>query len=251
MNVKDAIVLDIYRKPTSKSSIIPYESAHPIAHRFAAFNFLIRRCLNYPISVESQTKEMSYIYELATKNGFPNKIIHCMTQRLKIENDPLYTKETSTINTYRALPYNQINLKIKKAFTSHNIIPAYKTYNQIKTQLKHRTNSETSIMNESGVYSIKCKNCTAMYVGQTGRCLKDRIKEHKSRESSNIFKHIKATGHEMDFDNAKILHKCSKGRRMDLLEGYEIEKHLKMKNIRLLNDQMSMYPKPLFTYFHG
>jgi len=61
------------------------------------------------------------------------------------------------------------------------------------------------------VYKIKCKNCDASYVGQTKRCLKTRIREHKSdinKKSgalSVISQHRLQDGHEFDWDNVIIL----------------------------------------------
>ena len=60
------------------------------------------------------------------------------------------------------------------------------------------------------VYEIKCLDCSASYVGGTGRELKLRIKEHqensrKKLPTSPIYKHLEETGHrDFDWDNATI-----------------------------------------------
>jgi len=60
------------------------------------------------------------------------------------------------------------------------------------------------------VYKIFCKDCDASYVGQTGRKLMIRIKEHKnhirrSTTRSVITDHRLNDNHEFDWDNVKIL----------------------------------------------
>ena len=61
------------------------------------------------------------------------------------------------------------------------------------------------------VYQINCKDCDYLYVGQTKRKLKTRLKEHindfkKSANSySVISNHRFDIDHVMDWDNAKVL----------------------------------------------
>ena len=59
------------------------------------------------------------------------------------------------------------------------------------------------------VYELSCQQCTATYIGQTGRPLGQRIKEHKpsapSRIPSAVIKHSTEAHHTVDWDNVKIL----------------------------------------------
>ncbi|EFN69163.1 hypothetical protein EAG_11529, partial [Camponotus floridanus] len=54
------------------------------------------------------------------------------------------------------------------------------------------------------VYKINCMDCNASYVGQTGRLLKTRLKEHKKNLTSVIAEH-RALDHTLDFDGVEIL----------------------------------------------
>ncbi|EFN66416.1 hypothetical protein EAG_06731, partial [Camponotus floridanus] len=54
------------------------------------------------------------------------------------------------------------------------------------------------------VYKINCMDCDASYVGQTGRLLRTRIKEHKRNLTSVIAEH-RALEHTFDFDDIKVL----------------------------------------------
>ena len=40
------------------------------------------------------------------------------------------------------------------------------------------------------VYEFKCPGCTANYIGKTDRCLYAGIKEHPSRNTSEMYNHI-------------------------------------------------------------
>ena len=61
------------------------------------------------------------------------------------------------------------------------------------------------------VYKINCNNCDVSYVGQTGRQLNTRIKEHKNHINRNnqtksvITEHRTNFLHDFDWDNIEIL----------------------------------------------
>ncbi|EZA52372.1 hypothetical protein X777_08770, partial [Ooceraea biroi] len=69
------------------------------------------------------------------------------------------------------------------------------------------------------VYKIDCKNCNAIYVGQTSRHLKTRLLEHKNHIVRNTSTHSVITEHRLNFDhvfdwenirildNKRLLHK--------------------------------------------
>ena len=56
------------------------------------------------------------------------------------------------------------------------------------------------------VYKLSCMDCPKFYIGQTGRDLSLRIKEHKyavrtAKDSSALFCHVRATNHAIDWNN--------------------------------------------------
>ena len=53
---------------------------------------------------------------------------------------------------------------------------------------------------------MKCDNCDKEYVGESGRTLGVRHKEHTDgRHSSGVWDHMKATGHTCSIKNTKVL----------------------------------------------
>ena len=61
------------------------------------------------------------------------------------------------------------------------------------------------------VYQISCQDCTASYIGQTGRNLSQRVTEHRRTVkkmdtlSSAMSEHACQTGHSINWDNFSIL----------------------------------------------
>ena len=64
---------------------------------------------------------------------------------------------------------------------------------------------------KGAVYKINCKDCSQSYIGQTGRSLSDRKKEHNRAVSrvnvddSALTEHVVNSGHEIDWCSAMIL----------------------------------------------
>jgi hypothetical protein len=71
------------------------------------------------------------------------------------------------------------------------------------------------------VYKINCADCSWSYIGETGRALETRKKEHKrnvkqSKSGSNIAKHAWTQDHKINFDECEILDKATYRHRATL-----------------------------------
>ena len=58
---------------------------------------------------------------------------------------------------------------------------------------------------------VRCGECDGCYVGETGRCFKTRLREHKDavrlgRERNAIFNHVHSTNHAIDWSNSKLIY---------------------------------------------
>ena len=82
----------------------------------------------------------------------------------------------------------------------------HKTIRQMLVAPKDKDSAE----DVSGVvYNIKCKDCEAEYIGETGRALTERLKEHKMN-SSVVCHHAKLNKHKIDMDNVEIVDRDSR-----------------------------------------
>ena len=113
-----------------------------------------------------------------------------------------------------------------------------------------------SIWEKSGVYRLTCgeAQCNVVYIGQTGRPLLQRIKEHESSwrtanrrrnsltdedgEAKSAFaQHLSEACHTYQREkNVQLLHVCEKGRKLDKLEQIEINLHAKNSRFNTVND---------------
>ena len=80
------------------------------------------------------------------------------------------------------------------------------------------------------VYSIPCKDCTDIYIGETGKSLEVRLKQHQSAynradENNAMFIHAWNENHRIDWKNAKVIIKCDNAERRKILEAMEIKQN--------------------------
>ena len=68
---------------------------------------------------------------------------------------------------------------IKRILTPLNIRIAFQPYKTFREILVHPKDSVEESKRSGVVYLIPCKECRKVYIGQTGRSLKQRVKEHK------------------------------------------------------------------------
>jgi hypothetical protein len=70
--------------------------------------------------------------------------------------------------------HSPIVRKITNLFNNTEIHIAFKSTNTIYQQLTEKTKNK----NPSGIYEIKCNTCNKKYVGQSGRPITTRHREH-------------------------------------------------------------------------
>lgn len=85
-------------------------------------------------------------------------------------------------------------------------------------------------METEGVYQLKCKTCDRVYVGETGRTIRMRIKEHSSairlghHEKSAVVEHA-VQGHDINIGKPVILAREKHFKTRLFREALEIKKH--------------------------
>ena len=127
-----------------------------------------------------------------------------------------------------ALPYIQgLSENLRRIFKTYNITSYHKPINTLRSQLV-RPKDTTPIQNQCGVvYRIQCPECQQDYVGETGRNMGTRFKEHTKLKGSNsaIKEHIETTGHQCTTKNIKILSKEDHWYRRKVKESLMILRH--------------------------
>ena len=99
---------------------------------------------------------------------------------------------------------------------SKNIGVAHPASNTLRSRLSRtRPRQEVDDRSGPGVYVVKCGECDDCYVGETGRCFKTRLREHKDdvrlgRERNAIYNHVHKTNHAIDWSNSGLVYHSNK-----------------------------------------
>ena len=118
--------------------------------------------------------------------------------------------------------------KIARVLKRHGIKTNYTTDRKISHVLPNP--KDDLGLRTPGIYSIPC-SCGTEYIGQTGRQISTRLKEHigcvkkLKTEKSAIAEHFHNTNHSIDFENTKVIAKIDNYRDRTIREAIEIIKH--------------------------
>jgi hypothetical protein len=250
----DKFNFSIFRKETYTDQIIHASSRHHFSQKLSAFHSMLHRMLTIPMSQNNLRKELTIIKQIAISNGYETDMV-----------DRLYQKKVEKLaikNIYGTPPSSRSPDKWRKflflgklSTQATKVLPKKKNirtafYNNFNLRkFLSKTKDNVPNLEKSGVYKLKCE-CSAAYIGQTGRKFKERLREHmacfkRRLPNSNFAKHLLEKGHNSDF-YLELLHFEGKGPRLDALEQVEILKCVN-SNCDVINDLLYTSRSPLLN----
>ena len=117
---------------------------------------------------------------------------------------------------------------ISRILSTAGLKVAMKPHCTLRQLLVHPKDKEEDLNKAGVVYKVDCKECDASYIGQTGRHLKERIKEHRSAlekgntQNSGIAEHAYEAHHEISWDTVCVLDQESNTNRRLVRESLHI-----------------------------
>ena len=214
----------VYRKPTHTDRYLHYNSFHHPSIKNSVCKTLINRAKTI-CEVSNNNDELEHLRNVLKMNGYPR---HFIDNAMKT---PQSIHQKIEYQSSVCLPYiGPASHKIERILRNEAGI---KVYHSSENKLFRALCTHKDNVNESqkpGVYRIPCE-CGLVYIGETGRNLSIRLKEHKTncekteQDKSAVAKHTWTYDHRIKWDEATILaidsHKFSRKMR----ESIEIEKH--------------------------
>ena len=209
--------LGIYRKPIETGTVIHSNSNHPYEQKMSAFIYYINRLLQLPITEESKQSEWETILAIARNNGYSTKTINNLKKKLLTRKqnpqdqnqEPTETRKKWVTFTY----HSPLIRRVTNLFKQTDLNIAFRATNTIRQQISDKQ----TINNPCGVYRLKCNTCNKVYVGQSGRTITQRYKEHiryikANNPVSAYATHIVQNIHEFgpEKDTMQLVKKCQK-----------------------------------------
>ena len=241
----------IYRKPTSTDRYITVDSNHFGAQKQAAFHSMAHRLVNIPMEKEEFQAEKLNIFKAAEVNGYDKQFVEKI---IKKHVRKKHRQETTTLRPEKeevrriSLPfYPKVTNPIKKTLKRHGFHVVHKSGNSLREllcNLKDRVPPDE----RSGIYQIPCKDCPAVYIGQTRRKMKVRVREHKNAvenertNESSVAVHSSSLQHEIDWQGAKLIKQINRASHLNAWESLFITSADKP----LMNEDEAPIISPLF-----
>ena len=144
---------------------------------------LFDRAKNIISNPSNQEKEEYHLPAVFQANGYPKKFISNTTGASQLPRKP--SNNDNTKNKEQTAPV-RINLpyvkgtseQLKRIFSDHNINCTFYTTTILHTLLSHAKDPVPSEQRNNIAYKYDCKDCEAIYFGESKRTLAERTKEH-------------------------------------------------------------------------
>lgn len=208
------VMTDLYTKPQKSNRSINYWSYHPKYQKVNIIRNEISRIstISDPKFVKQNIERLKIKY---CENDYPplfvEEVINKQINKGRVEHKEI--KPTM----YGSIPYLPgLSEEIRAILNRFNISITFK----INKPLTSITNNKSLVDKFHGngvVYAVPCESCrsveqTTIYVGETQRALKIRLKEHfasviKSLPKSALSIHAIEQGHSFNFEDVQVLKK--------------------------------------------
>ena len=171
---------------------------------------LFDRTDNVVSNEKDKIEEKHRILAALQQNGYPKESIqrtvkkHHMRKEKPRERTEEEPKQTKSIN----LPYIQgLSEQLKRALNKHNIKATFYTQTTLRSLLSKPKDRIPKEDRNNAVYQLNCKDCEAVYVGETKRTLNiEHITAIKSAsKKSHTTEHCWKYNHDFDWKRKKVL----------------------------------------------
>ena len=169
------------------------------------------------------------------QNGYPKRVISkhkCCVGPYARQSTP-----SPSPDSYAVIPYVQnVSEAIRRVLAPLNIRTCFKPHRTLRSLLVHVKDPIPPEGRKGVVYQISCSDCPATHVGQTGRTLEHRIKEHKyaltsgNVDKSAVAEHMATTGHTIKWEEARVIDVESELHQRCILESWHIHCQLNAIN---------------------
>jgi hypothetical protein len=203
------LTTSVYRKPTNTDRLLDFSSYHPLSHKASTVKTLFDRAdrlCNTRLAKKSEHRALNRQFSI---NGYAPSFVKRILNRKPLvrPTDPQIERPTIV-----SIPYvKNTSEQVARILRPFNIQVAHKPLKTLRSLLM-KVKDQTPVDERPGaIYNINCNDCNVVYVGETGRTLKTRVKEdqkasyNKNYSQSEISKHVHTTKHEINWGGATCL----------------------------------------------
>ena len=183
-------------------------------------------------------EEFHQITKTLKNNGFPSS--KCSFKKY-LQNHSI--RRTEKLKGFTSISYVQgVSEPISRILTQVGIGVALKPHHTLTSLFRKPKDAIKFGQNRGLVYQISCRDCNAVYVGETGRSVRTIKWEHVNADKtfntkmSALSQHVMGFDHRIDWDIVKILKSESHAHRRRVAESFLINQKARPRNIINRND---------------
>ena len=191
----------IYRKPTHTNRLLDRSSYNPTSHKATTIRTLTRRAQLVCDSLDSLQDESDYLNNVFSKSNYNTDFVRRNTHS---NTDSNTQTNSDPVTTGTILYITGTSETIARILQPYNIRVAHKPITTLRRLLTNVKDKDKPDYRQGAVYKIKCCNCQASYIGETGRNVSMRLTEHKRGTrngdvNNHIAEHHLKTKHQIDY----------------------------------------------------
>ena len=163
----DLLTTTVYRKPTHTDQYLAYDSHHPPSVKRGIVKCLYDRAKHLTSKPSAISEEKKHLSSVLVSNGYPSSFVRKLTKTTR----PTANKEpTQEFKSTAVLPYIKgVSKVLRRCLQQQRVRTIFKSDTTLRSHLVRPK--------DGVVYKIPCE-CSKVYIGETGRAMQDRIKEH-------------------------------------------------------------------------
>jgi predicted GIY-YIG superfamily endonuclease len=202
-----ALTTQVYRKPTHTGRYLNFDSNHPPHVKRGIIYSLLDRAATICQDRQDRLVEVSNLKHDFQLNGYSQGFINSV---IRSKGSSLRKEEDKPLGIVY-IPYVKgISEKFKRIGNQYNIRTVFRTKHTLRSSLVRTRPKRDPQQTAHCVYSIPCE-CGRRYIGETGRPMTVRIREHMHNlkqgliEKSKLAQHAYEEGHRVNWDEARVL----------------------------------------------
>ena len=239
----------VYRKKTHTDQYLDFNSQHPLHQKLGVVRTLMDRKDNIVTEQDDREEEDQRIRKALAECNYPKWAMDKVQQQMESKQQKKKKTNKQNDNPSRGMvviPYVEgIAEKFQRICWKYRVSTAMRPTNTLKSLLVHPKDKKNNLETSEVVYEVPCKGCNKTYVGETGRQLGVRLKEHQKdsekiaekkftramRKSSTteqhksaITDHVAQENHLIDWEETKIIDRDSNPFTRKVREAIQIRK---------------------------
>ena len=173
----------------------------------AVFSSVYMTELNASPSHPEQPRRKKHLSTVLVANGYPPFLLKKVTKT----RNPTPERETAEFKSTAVIPYiKEVPEPFRRHLQQQEIRTVFKSDTTLRSRLVRQKDPADPNKQDGVVYKIRC-TCGKVYIGETGRSMQERMKEHDSdiwlarTQNSAVSEHANGTGHKPLWNETKLI----------------------------------------------